>query len=162
MSIFFVNNIISVITAWVTSFFLIFRFTLEFVFVSKYFHLRKYISSNSYFFLSVFRVCNLVVFIFVLLFHFTFCHPAPSCCYHCFKQSPVWPSNPTITSPLHSSHLRNVIIHTAGNMVRWERLWPASAGAVSAHWPWSNIERSTSQRSDQHYHPITPAKNYNI
>ena len=46
--------------------------------------------------------------------------------------SSLWPLNLPCLS---SSYLRNVIIHIAGCMIGWEKRWPASTCAVSAHWP---------------------------
>lgn len=48
------------------------------------------------------------------------------------SHSSVWPINP-ITSPPRL-YLRNVIIHTAGDVVRRERSRPAATGAVTTHW----------------------------
>lgn len=53
-------------------------------------------------------------------------------------ESPFWPW-PLKRVLLGSPYLRNVIIHTAGNVVWWERPRPASACAVPAHWPCRDI-----------------------
>lgn len=45
----------------------------------------------------------------------------------------VWPVK---LSCFKDPYLRNVIIHSAGNVVRWKSFWPAAARAVSAHRPY--------------------------